>query len=69
MMSGGPIDLSRFRRGWVVPAGLWRAHYMDRSELTTKFRSRCGSVKSNGALLFYAGDFARCKHCTRDLLL
>lgn len=63
-ISGPPIDLTRWRRGWAL-FGFGKAHYFEREDLTKVVRSRCG-IRGSG-LLLEPGDFELCRRCKKSM--
>jgi hypothetical protein len=65
-MSGGRI--SGFERGWALfGMGFGKAHYGFAHDGDPVIVTMCGLAWSNKTLVFAAGNWPRCKNCSRRL--
>lgn len=57
MISGGKVNIEKFRGGWAKHAGFGKAHYFDEY-----FDAVCGAKVFP---FFHIGDWAACKRCSQ----
>jgi hypothetical protein len=67
LMSGGRIDLAKFKAGWVkMPFGPKKAHYLRRTD--AGFLAACGYEPqwrrdAGGFIALHPGNFPECSRC------
>ncbi len=67
-MSGGRIDLSKFKEGWALAIFAQRAHFLGRTDVA--FGPTCGAPSTlyrdaAGFIYFEAATWPRCKRCEK----